>query len=398
LNSKLNHDHQQVGIAGTWRVGVLFSVRGIQMSFQTKPRRRLAAIVFMFASTLISAEPARAQQTVTSATLSGVVQDLSGAFVTDAVLTATNLDTNQKQVAATDHDGHYRFPYLPVGAYRLSVNAPGFSLFAKELTLTVGQALSMPVKLEVAGVSEKVTVTATTPLIETVRTQVTETVRPTEIDRLPLNGRNYLDLALLVPGVSPTNTGTNQRFAETSAVPGQGLSVAGQRNLYNSFIVDGLSANDDAADLTGTYFSEEVIREFQVVTSGGIAEFGRASGGIVNIITKSGTNKWRGDLYDPGVETAFDAHTLCAVREQRRHDHRDAAQCPACRHLRKHPGLHQSGQQLRGEWQRLDGPGCFSVGERDRAHGCPGQRMENCRERRHHRRRRFSWDNGQSSA
>src|SRR5205085_9151481 len=104
----------------------------------------------------------------------------------------------------------------------------------------------------------------------TTRTQITESIRPTEISELPLNSRNYLDLALLVPGVSPTNTGSNQRFAETSAVPGQGISVAGQRNLYNSFVVDGLSANDDAADLTGSYFSQEVISEFQVITSGGI--------------------------------------------------------------------------------------------------------------------------------
>ena len=124
------------------------------------------------------------------------------------------------------------------------------------------------------------------PIVETVRTQITETIRPREINELPLNGRNYLDLALLIPGVSPTNTGSNQRFAETSAVPGQGISIAGQRNLYNSFVVDGVSANDDAADLTGTYYSEEVIDQFQVVTSGGIAEFGRASGGVVNILTQ----------------------------------------------------------------------------------------------------------------
>jgi hypothetical protein len=149
-------------------------------------------------------------------------------------------------------------------------------------------------------------------MIETVRTQVTETIRPNEINALPLNGRNYLDLALLVPGVSPTNTASNQRFAETSAVPGQGISVAGQRNLYNSFVVDGLSANDDAADLTGTYYSEEVVNQFQVITSGGIAEFGRTSGGIVNIITKSGTNDWHGGLYGFGRNQRFDARNPLA--------------------------------------------------------------------------------------
>src|SRR5262249_78112 len=84
---------------------------------------------------------------------------------------------------------------------------------------------------------------------------------------------------------------------ETSAVPGTGISVAGQRNLANGFVVDGLSSNDDAADLAGKFFSQEGIREFQVITSPGIAEYGRASGGIMNVVTQSGTNEWRGKLY-----------------------------------------------------------------------------------------------------
>jgi hypothetical protein len=294
-----------------------FSGKEIEMKLHARQRClcRYAAVVFICAAALICTPHSLAQQTVTSATLNGVVQDLSGALVLNATLTATNLETNQSRVATTDDEGRYRFPYLPVGVYKLTVTAPGFGVLAKELTLTVGQALSLPVRLEVAGFSGQVTVNTAVPLIETVRTQLTETVRPAEIDRLPLNGRNYLDLALLVPGVAPTNTGSNQRFAETSAVPGQGLSMAGQRNLYNSFIVDGVSANDDAADLTGTYFSEEVIREFQVVTSGGIAEFGRASGGIVNIITKSGTNQWRGNLYGFVRNQQFDARNPLAPRK-----------------------------------------------------------------------------------
>src|SRR6185295_5338530 len=168
---------------------------------------------------------------------------------------------------------------------------------------------------EVAQVSAQVNIATDVPLIETVRTQVTETIRPGEINELPLNGRNFLDLALLIPGVSATNTGSNQRFAETSAVPGQGVSVAGQRNLNNSFVVDGVSANDDAADLTGTYYSEEVINQFQVITSGGIAEFGRASGGVVNIITKSGTNDWRGNFYGFARNQRFDARNPLAPRK-----------------------------------------------------------------------------------
>ncbi|HJP91367.1 MAG TPA: TonB-dependent receptor [Pyrinomonadaceae bacterium] len=255
---------------------------------------------------------AHGQQNVTSATLSGRIEDSSGAVVSGANVTATHLETNQQLATTSDYEGWFRFPYLRTGAYDLKIDAPGFSAISKQLTLTVGQSLDLPVKLEVAGVSAQVNINSDVPIVETARTQITETIHPAEIHELPLNSRNYLDLALLVPGVSPTNTGSNQRFAETSAVPGQGISIAGQRNLYNSFIVDGVSANDDAADLTGTYYSEEVIDQFQVVTSGGIAEFGRASGGVVNILTKSGTNDWRGDFYGFFRNQRFDARNPLA--------------------------------------------------------------------------------------
>src|ERR1041385_3833377 len=261
-----------------------------------------------------SAQHANAQQNVTSASLSGEVEDVNGARVAGATVTATQLETNQRRATNSDRDGRFRFPYLPVGSYRVTVDAPGFATVPQEVTLTVGQTLSLSIKLNVSGVAESVAVNDV-PAIETVRTQVSETIRPAEINQLPLNGRNYLDLALLVPAVSPTNTGSNQRFAETSAVPGQGISVAGQRNLYNNFILDGVSANDDAADLTGTYFSQEVIREFQVITSGGIAEFGRASAGVINIVSKSGTNNWRGDLYGFGRNQRFDARNPLASRK-----------------------------------------------------------------------------------
>ena len=253
-----------------------------------------------------------AQQNVTSATLSGRIEDAQGAVVSGANLVATHVETNQQQTATSDHEGRYRFPYLRTGVYDLKVDAQGFSTTTKQLTVSVGQAVDLPIRLEVAGLSAEVNIGSDVPIVETVRTQVTETIRPREINELPLNGRNYLDLALLVPAVSPTNTGSNQRFAETSAVPGQGISIAGQRNLYNNFVVDGLSANDDAADLTGTYYSQEVIDQFQVVTSGAIAEFGRASGGVVNILTKSGTNDLRGSLYGFLRNQRFDARNPIA--------------------------------------------------------------------------------------
>src|SRR5437588_6304194 len=124
---------------------------------------------------------------------------------------------------------------------------------------------------------------------------------------MPLNGRNFLDLALLVPGVSATNTASTQLFAETSAVPGQGISVGSQRNFSNSFIVDGLSANDDAAGLSGIFYGLDTVNQFQVVTSGGQAEFGRALGGYINVITKSGTNAAHGDVYEYVRNDAWNA-------------------------------------------------------------------------------------------
>src|ERR1041384_4520031 len=255
----------------------------------------------------------RGQLNVTSGTLSGRIEDSRGSVINGANVTATNVETSQRLATTSDNEGRYRFPYLRTGDYKLSIEAVGFTSVTRRFTLLVGQSLELPLKLEVAGVTANVNIGSTdVPLVELVRTQIAETVRPREIADLPLNGRNYLDLALLVPGVSPTNTGSNQRFAETSAVPGQGISIAGQRNLYNSFVVDGVSANDDAADLTGTYYSEEVIDQFQVVTSGGIAEFGRASGGVVNILTKSGTNDLRGSLYGFFRNQRFDARNPIA--------------------------------------------------------------------------------------
>jgi Carboxypeptidase regulatory-like domain len=238
-----------------------------------------------------------AQQAVTSATLSGRVEDANGSAVAGAAVAAINLDQNRSSAAQSDSQGRFRFLYLPVGRYRLKVEAKGFSTLERELTLSVGQALDSQLRLSVAGVAERLDIKPEATLIETVRTQVAETVQPTEVDRLPLNGRNYLDLAALTPAVTRANPVANQRFAETSAVPGTQISVAGQRNINNGFVMDGLSANDDAADLPGTFFSQEVIREFQVITSGGIAEFGRASSGVINVVSQSGANDWRGRVY-----------------------------------------------------------------------------------------------------
>lgn len=252
-------------------------------------------LVSLYSFTTLS--PALAQQSVSSASLGGRVEDANGATVKGATITAVNTEKNQSWAAISDEQGRYNFLYLPVGNYKLRIEQSGFQSVSRDLTLSIGQALDLTVQMSVAGIAEKVVVSADPPLVETVRTQLAETVSPQEINSLPLNGRNYLDLAALTPAVTRANPVANQRFAETSAVPGTQISVAGQRNINNGFVLDGLSANDDAADLPGTFYSQEVVREFQVITSGGIAEFGRASSGVINVITQSGTNDWRARLY-----------------------------------------------------------------------------------------------------
>ncbi|HEX2917858.1 MAG TPA: TonB-dependent receptor [Edaphobacter sp.] len=240
---------------------------------------------------------ARAQETLTTASVTGRVMDSSGAVVPQAVVTAVGIATNQSYMTTTDTQGRFRIPFLPSGAYTLSTHPAGFAVTQKQVVLTVGSAFDVTLQVGVESASSSVIVTGQAPVLEDNRSQISETILQDEVNELPYNGRNFLDLSLLAPGVSPTNTGSTQTFAETSPVVGQGYSVSSQRNFSNSFIVDGLSANDDAAGLAGNFYSMDVIREFQVVTSGGQAEFGRALGGYFNIVTRSGTNDLHGTLY-----------------------------------------------------------------------------------------------------
>jgi hypothetical protein len=239
-----------------------------------------------------------AQETINYASVSGRVTDPQGAVVPGAQVSARQTDTNVTLETVTNAEGRFRFPYLKVGPYEVRVRARGFSDTARSLRLTVGSAFDVPFALRVAGLDASVTVTGEATVLEAARSQIAGTVQESEVRSLPMNGRNFLDLALLIPGVSPTNVGSTQLFAETSAVPGQGISIGSQRNLSNSFIVDGLSANDDAAGLSGIPYGVDAVEQFQVVTSGGQAELGRALGGYINVVTKSGTNARRGTIYD----------------------------------------------------------------------------------------------------
>lgn len=238
-----------------------------------------------------------AQESINYASISGIVTDPSGALIQGAQVSARRVDTNVANNTETDREGRFRFPYLTVGRYDVTVRQSGFSDATRSLTLSVGSAYEIPIALAVAAVGSDIVVSGDPIVLEAARSEVASTISRSEIKELPLNGRNYFDVALFAPGVSPTNTAANQLFAETSAVPGQGISIGSQRNFSNSFIIDGASANDDAAGVAGTFIGLDVVDEVQVVTSGGQAELGRALGGYVNVVTKSGGNALHGDLY-----------------------------------------------------------------------------------------------------
>jgi Carboxypeptidase regulatory-like domain/TonB dependent receptor len=271
-------------------------------------RRVIRAIgTALVAATVAAPAVARAQETVNYASISGRVTDPSGAVIPGAQVTARQTATNFTVAATTDVEGRFRFPYLKVGPYEVIVRLSGFADLTRQLTLTVGAAFELALSLRLAALEHQVTVSAPAIVLEAARSQIAGTISQKEVESLPMNGRNFLDLALLVPGVSPPNVGGTQLFAETSAVTGVGISVGSQRNFSNNFIVDGLSANDDAAGLSGIPYGVDAVDQFQVVTSGGQAELGRALGGYVNVLTKSGTNAARGEIYSYWRDDRFNA-------------------------------------------------------------------------------------------
>lgn len=268
--------------------------------------RFIATICILAVLCLAGAKPAAAQQTVNTASLGGRVVDKDGVVV-GAKVSARHTATNITTLVTTDNQGRFKFLYLPVGAYELTVTLANYTSDVRALTLAVGAAVDVEVTLTPEKVTEVVVVDGGAD-IDTARAAIAGHVAPEEIRNLPINGRNFLDLSFLIPGVSPTNIGGGtQFFPETSAVPGVGLSIGSQRNLSNNFLVDGLSANDDAASLSGMPYAMDAIDQFQVITSGGQAELGRALAGYVNIVTKSGTNRLDVEVHEFGRNSRFSA-------------------------------------------------------------------------------------------
>jgi len=220
------------------------------------------------------------------------VRDPKGDLVTNANLTLRDETRGLERSTSENSEGQYHFLLLPPGQYTVTVQAPGFATASvKEVAITVGQLAELPVTLAVAGAQEVVDVTSAAELVETQRTSSTDTIDQKRIDNLPINGRNYINFALTDSQVLRDNA------PSIGAAPTSGLNMSGQRARANLVNVDGADATDNSTNGVRSTVSQEAVQEFQIITNGYAPEYGRASGGVVNIITRSGSNDFHGDVY-----------------------------------------------------------------------------------------------------
>jgi hypothetical protein len=281
-------------------------------------RLQRSAIIFgSFLAVILCSLAALAQEA--TATLNGRVTDPSGLPVAGAKVQAVNVNTNVPYSAETNDAGRYDLPTLPPGAYRMSVEKNGFEQIVKPgISLHVSDIVAINFALQVGSVTQSVTVTGGTPIVETTTSALGGIVDAQQVRELPLNGRDWTQLATLEPGVTsdsslqPTAAGSTGlgEFARGNRGFGAQLAVNGSRPEQNNYRVDGVSVNDYVNGGPGTALGAtlgvDAIQEFSLLSSNYSAENGRTSGGIVNAITRSGTNQFHGDVFwflrDTGVD------------------------------------------------------------------------------------------------
>ncbi|MEK6407913.1 MAG: carboxypeptidase regulatory-like domain-containing protein [Acidobacteriota bacterium] len=248
-------------------------------------------------------------QTIT-ATLEGRAIDSSGAAVTGANVTAASSSTGLSRSALTSDSGEYRISLLPVGEYTVTVERQGFRRDSRRVTLVIGQTATLDFALQAGGVAEQVNVEAADTIAEPTRTEVSSVISQRQIVSLPVNGRQFIDFVLLAPGVTigDTTSGSTDVIVE----PVTKISFAGQNIHYNFVAIDGADNISTASGIQKTTPSQDAVQEFRVVNTVYSAEFGRAVGGIINIITKGGTNEIHGSMYEYFRNDALDSKSILA--------------------------------------------------------------------------------------
>jgi outer membrane receptor protein involved in Fe transport len=247
----------------------------------------------------VAAQRASAQGGTSTASLAGKIVDDTGARLPGVTVTVTHVATNQSRQVVSNEEGLYRFAGLQPGVYSFTAELQGFAAFRRpQLTLNVGAAVDQDVTLRISSVEESITVTGASPIVESTKTDLSTVISKEQIEALPTRSRNYLDFALLTPG-TVENVSTNQQ--------GIGLNIAGARAKEAALLVDGIWNTDESFTFPRQKYSQDAIGEFQVVGLGGTAEFGRAIGGIISAVTRSGSNVFSGSGYGYFRDTRFNA-------------------------------------------------------------------------------------------
>jgi hypothetical protein len=244
--------------------------------------------------------------------ISGIVTDPSGSVIAGVSVTATNTATGVQAKVETDGAGFYSFSDLPVGDYDIEVKQTGFKSYRKSgIHVDANSAIRADVKLDIGQVSESVTVTTDAVHVETQSTQMGEVINSQKITGVPLNGRDFTDLLSLQPGVVPSqyaaqSAGLNDRTVSGSDSLNSGnQSINGQREAANGFMINGANVNEGKNNGTAVIPNLDSIEEFRIITNNFDAEYGNYSGGQVNVVTKSGSNGYHGDLFEFNRNTAF---------------------------------------------------------------------------------------------
>ena len=269
---------------------------------------RCLRLILAGVALLCGAVTAFSQSTAALAQLNGTVQDEKGAVISKATITLREMDTNRAYSATSTDAGLYVIPNVAPGRYELKVASSGFTNYTQTgIALTVGQTATVNVALKVAGVAGELTVTGEGPAIEPTRTEISQVVDRKQIESLPISGRLFTDFALLTPGVATGRTSLQSTFTEFEVTR---VSFGGMRDLSNIVTVDGADNINTVTASQRATPSQEAVSEFRVVNNSFGAEYGRALGGIVNIVTKSGTNELHGSIYDYFRNHATDARSL----------------------------------------------------------------------------------------
>src|SRR5438094_2754874 len=268
--------------------------------------RHLAIAIAVSLALLFSVPDAAAQASRVEATLQGTVTDTSGAVIPNSKVTLHNPLNNQSRTVIANEQGFFRAGQLTVGIYEVRVEQMGFASYrGTGIAASLGQTVHLEIVLAPASGSEQVTVNAQPSSLDPSQSSVVSSVDQERIEELPVRSRNYLDFVLLAPGVSSSPIASG--VSGSTPLTGSGFTFGGLRSRSNNLSIDGLDNNDEYTGSSRTELSPEIVQEFQVVNNGLSAESGGASGGSINVITRSGTNTVHGDTFLFAQDGAFNA-------------------------------------------------------------------------------------------